>query len=97
VHKLGYGNMQIGEVVDQFWLRGPLEISAVEEAEFLDRLTSGKLPIKSEAIRAVKEITLLEKTDTYELHAKTGWLYKEKLGWWVGWVERVRPLAPGCR
>lgn len=94
VRKLAYGNVQIGKVVDQFWLRGPLQISAVEEAEFLDRLTSGKLPIKPEAVAAVKEITLIEKTGSYELHGKTGWLFDEKLGWWVGWVERDGKVYP---
>ena len=94
VKRLGYGNTEIGDKVDQFWLRGPLEISAVEEAEFLDRLTSGKLPIKAEVVRAVKEITLLEKTETYELHAKTGWLFDQKLGWWVGWIERDGKTYP---
>jgi beta-lactamase class D len=94
VKKLSCGNMQIGDVVDQFWLRGPLEISAVEEVEFLERLTSDKLPIKAEAVRAVKEITLVEKTDSYELHAKTGWAYDEKLGWWVGWVVRDGNVYP---
>jgi len=94
VQKLAYGNMQIGEVVDQFWLRGPLQISAMEEAEFLDRLTSGKLPIKPAVIAAVKEITLIEKTESHELHGKTGWLFDEKLGWWVGWVERDGKVYP---
>jgi beta-lactamase class D len=90
VKKLGYGNMEIGNVVDRFWLDGPLEISAIEQTDFLGRLTEGKLPIKDEAVRAVKEITLLEKTETYELHAKTGWVMdgKRQIGWWVGWVER---------
>ena len=88
VRKLGYGNMEIGSVVDRFWLDGPLAISAVEQTQFLDRLTTGKLPFSSEAVRAVKEITFLEKTDRYQLHGKTGWLFDEKLGWWVGWVER---------
>jgi beta-lactamase class D OXA-50 len=90
VKKLNYGNMEIGNVVDRFWLNGPLAISAVEQTEFLSRLVAGKLPVSAEAVRAVKEITLLEKTESYELHAKTGWLVnpKQQLGWWVGWVER---------
>ena len=87
VKKLGYGNMEIGQVVDRFWLDGPLAISAVEQTEFLSRLVDGKLPVSAEAMRAVKEITLLEKTDTYELHGKTGWLFDKQLGWWVGWIE----------
>jgi beta-lactamase class D len=90
VKKLGYGNTEIGNVVDRFWLDGPLAISAVEQTEFLGRLVEGKLLVSPEAMRAVKEITLLEKTETYELHGKTGWHMDEKrqIGWWVGWVER---------
>jgi beta-lactamase class D len=97
VKKLGYGNMEIGDVVDRFWLVGPLAISAVEQTEFLHRLVSGALPVSSEATRAVKEITLLEKTNTYELHAKTGWFAgptPPQIGWWVGWIERDGKVYP---
>lgn len=97
VKKLGYGNMEIGSVVDRFWLDGPLAISAVEQAEFLAKLATGSLPIDPNAMRAVKEITLLEKTDTYALHAKTGWLVgptPPQIGWWVGWIERDNKVYP---
>ena len=97
VKKLGYGNMVIDSVVDRFWLDGPLAISAVEQTEFLHRLVKGSLPINPDAVRAVKEITLLEKTDTYELHGKTGWMIgptPPQIGWWVGWVERENKVYP---
>ena len=94
VRRLGYGNMEIGDVVDRFWLRGPLKISAVEQTEFLERLTKGRLPVKLDAVRSVKEITLLEKTDNFELHGKTGWLFDEHLGWFVGWVARDGKVSP---
>jgi len=97
VRKLGYGNMKIGSVVDRFWLDGPLAISAVEQAEFLHRLVRGSLPIDPKALQAVKEITLLEKTETYELHGKTGWLVAPTpphIGWWVGWIERGNKVYP---
>ena len=97
VKKLGYGNMEIGQVVDRFWLDGPLAISAIEQTEFLHRLMKGSLPIKPDAVRAVKEITLLEKTDTYELHGKTGWWVgptPPEIGWWVGWIERENKVYP---
>ena len=96
VKRLGYGNMEIGKVVDRFWLDGPLAISALEQAEFLGRLVAGKLPVSAEAIRAVKAITLLEKTETYALHGKTGWHMddKQQIGWWVGWVERDGKFYP---
>jgi beta-lactamase class D len=97
VRKLGYGNMEIGTVVDRFWLNGPLAISAVEQTEFLHRLVKGSLPMNPNAVGAVKEITLLEKTDTYELHGKTGWLVgptPPQIGWWVGWIERGNKVYP---
>jgi beta-lactamase class D len=97
VKKLGYGNMEIGNVVDRFWLEGPLAISAVEQTEFLHRLVKGSLSIDPNAVRAVKEITLLEKTDTYELHGKAGWFVgptPPQIGWWVGWVERENKVYP---
>jgi beta-lactamase class D len=96
VKKLSYGNMEIGNVVDRFWLDGPLAISAVEQTEFLGRLVAGQLPVSPDVVRAVKEITLLEKTETYALHGKTGWLLdaKSQIGWWVGWVEREGKVYP---
>ena len=95
--KLAYGNMETGAVVDRFWLDGPLASSAVEQAEFLDRLAAGKLPVKPEAVSAVKEITLLEKTDEYALHGKTGWYWPDdgqQIGWFVGWIERAGKAYP---
>jgi beta-lactamase class D len=76
VRRLDYGNMEIGNVVDRFWLVGPLAISAVEQAEFLYRLTKGSFPVDPKVLAAVKEITLLEKTDTYELARPAGWLVR---------------------
>lgn len=99
VRRLAYGNAEIGEVVDQFWLRGPLRISALEQVEFLRRLATGDLPVGAKTIEAVKEITLLERTPDYALHAKTGWHSSEgntetPIGWWVGWVERDGAVYP---
>jgi beta-lactamase class D len=98
VRKLGYGNMQIGDVVDRFWLDGPLAISAVEQVDFLHRFATRQLPVKPDVVRAVKEIALLEKTDSHALHGKTGWYWPERggqqIGWWVGWVERDGEVYP---
>ena len=58
-----YGNADTGEVVDRFWLDGPLKISALEQVEFLKKLVQEKLPISKEAQRDVKQILLLESAD----------------------------------
>jgi beta-lactamase class D len=96
VDRLGYGNRQIGSVVDSFWLRGPLAISAVEQTLFLDRLARQALPFPRQAQRAVREITLVERGPGWELHAKTGWQNGPNpgVGWWVGWVERQGVAHP---
>jgi beta-lactamase class D len=90
VKKLDYGNNEIGDVADRFWLDGPLKISAIEQAGFLARLVGGKLPVDAAAVRVVSDITTLERTPEYTLHGKTGWgtATKPGIGWWVGWVER---------
>ena len=96
VDRLGYGNRQIGSVVDSFWLRGPLAISAVEQTLVLDRLARQALPFPRQAQRAVREITLVESGPGWELHAKTGWQNGPNpgVGWWVGWVERQGVAYP---
>ncbi len=94
--KLDYGNCETGDKVDQFWLVGPLEISAIEQVRFLARLAAGDLPVDPENVAAVAAITTLEKTPDATLHAKTGWCMdaEPQIGWWVGWVERDGEAYP---
>jgi beta-lactamase class D len=90
VSKLGYGNAEIGPVVDDFWLKGPLNISAVEQTQFLARLAQGQLPFPADAQAKVREIAQLDKGEDWTLYGKTGWTGSQKpgIGWWVGWVEQ---------
>lgn len=90
VEKLGYGNAEIGEVVDKFWLVGPLKISAIEQTQFLSRLAQDQLPFSKSAMAQVREIAQLEQNDDWILYGKTGWAdtYTPALGWWVGWVNK---------
>ncbi len=92
LRRLDYGNGETGAVVDQFWLEGPLAISALEQTRFLRRLGRGELPLRRETMEAVREITLLERIGDAALHGKTGWHWPsdggQQIGWWVGWVER---------
>lgn len=94
--KLNYGNMRVGNSVARFWRDGSLQISAMEQVEFLGRVARGKLPVSPETLNKLRQLTLLEKTAHYELHSKSGWLItpKSELGWWVGWVERENEVFP---
>lgn len=90
LNRLGYGNRQVGTVVDQFWLLGPLKISAAEQTRFLSRFARQQLPASKRNQLLVKSMLKIEEKDGYALYAKSGWANAPGpgVGWWVGWVER---------
>lgn len=90
VSRLGYGNNEIGTTVDNFWLNGPLTISAVEQTRFLARLAKDALPFPKAFQKSVREIILLDRNENWKLYGKTGWQNAPDpgVGWWVGWVEK---------
>lgn len=92
--RMDYGNGEVGQVVDNFWLVGPLEISALEQTRFLARLAQGELPFPEQVQATVRDMTLMEHGQDWELHGKTGWCFDctPELGWWVGWVKRDERL-----
>jgi len=85
-----YGNADIGGDVDTFWLEGNLRISAVEEAEFLQRLYEERLPFSKKSTDVVKDIMAQDKGADWVIRSKTGWAARvvPNIGWWVGWLER---------
>jgi beta-lactamase class D len=86
--KLSYGNQQVGSVVDQFWLKGPLRTSAIEQALFAARLARKELPLSQRSQSIVREIARLETANGKGLFGKTGWAVgDEKIGWLTGLVE----------
>ena len=90
VATLQYGNQDIGNIVDNFWLEGPLKISAIEQAAFLARFGQLQLPLPRPVQLSVREIIFLESGDNWALYGKTGWAttYTPRIGWWVGWVQK---------
>ncbi|MCK9873180.1 penicillin-binding transpeptidase domain-containing protein [Nocardiopsis dassonvillei] len=96
VDRLDYGNRSVGDAraLDRFWLEGPLEISAMEQTDFLARLARDELPVDDAHQEAVRELAALEEGDGYSLHAKAGWEAEagSAPGWWVGWVESGEDL-----
>lgn len=87
-----YGNENINDKVDEFWLSdtgGKLRISQVEQLEFLKKLYRNELTFSARSQQLVKEIMLMEQNDEYKLFAKTGMCSHDDLwfGWYVGWIE----------
>ncbi|MGR2739339.1 class D beta-lactamase [Billgrantia sp. Q4P2] len=88
---IDYGNADIGDDVENFWLEEDmLEITAEEQIEFLERLYRNELPFDEADQRLVKDLMITAAGSDWILRGKTGW--SGKLGWWVGWVER--PSGP---
>lgn len=69
-----------------FWVEGNLQISALEQVDFLRQLYKNKLPLDVSTQRLVKDIMINEAGSDWILRAKTGW--SGTIGWWVGWVEK---------
>ena len=95
VTEAGYGNQMIGspEKIDTFWLDGDLRTTPEEQIQFLRRLHETALPFSESAIATVKDIMIVEKTPSYTIRAKPGWVGfgepdQEQIGWYVGYVEQ---------
>jgi len=87
-----YGNEDIRESIDGFWLtdmNGKLRISQVEQIEFLKKLYGNELKFSARSQQLTKSIMLMETTGNYRLFAKTGMCSENNLwyGWYVGWIE----------
>ncbi len=89
VDAVHYGNQDISGKIDTFWLEGGLRISADEQVEFLKRLYKGELPFSQRSMNIVKEILVLEKTETGQLSGKTGsgQRISPRVSWFVGYLE----------
>ncbi len=88
----GYGNQDISEKIDSFWLDGNLRISPEEQIKFLVRLYKEDLPFSTSVMMTVKDIMIIERKDAYILRGKTGWAKNvngiKNIGWDIGYLER---------
>lgn len=90
MQKLQYGNMDISGSIDQFWLRGGIRISPLQQIHFLRNFATNKLPVSERSSSIVKKITIQKQGDAGTVHAKTGWGFMDEMniGWFVGYVEK---------
>lgn len=87
----GYGNATVGPVIDRFWLDGPLEISAFEQTDFLERLFTNRLPFQPRHMKTARQLIVLETSGDTVLSGKTGSAFdggKWPLSWFVGHVRK---------
>ncbi|MBF0159710.1 MAG: class D beta-lactamase [Magnetococcales bacterium] len=89
IGQTGYGNGAVGDVVDRFWLDGPLAISALEQAQFMARLAHEQLPFSQQSQQRLRRIMPMEEIGTAQVYWKTGWAmnHQPMIGWYVGWVD----------
>ncbi len=90
---LGYGNKNIGNYVDSFWLNNDLKISPDEQLGMLKRLYFDQLPFRKSVQETVRSMMVQEDNNLYKLSYKTGWGFDEQknnIGWIAGWIEENR-------
>lgn len=88
--KLNYGNQEIGDKLDEFWLAGPLKISALQQADLLTKLAQNKLPFAVENQKQVADITVLSVNDSMFYMVK-------QAGQQIICLCRLAGLSAGCK
>jgi beta-lactamase class D OXA-12 len=104
VDRFDYGNRDLSgnpgkhDGLTQAWLSSSLAISPQEQARFLGKLVSGKLPVSAQTLQHTANILKVSEIDGWQIHGKTGMGYPKKLdgslnrdqqiGWFVGWASK---------
>lgn len=85
-----FGNQQLTQGSDLFWLDNSLQITPRQQIEFLVKFYSEDLPFSTQHIQATKDAMVLEKGEQYVFYGKTGTarIDEDLVGWQVGFVER---------
>lgn len=89
IAKLGYGDLKSKFNNTTFWLDNGITISAEQQIEFLRGVHQRRFPFADTAYDTLRDIMLVESTESYQLRAKTGWAARvqPQVGWFVGYVE----------
>lgn len=93
VDSLNYGNKNISDPVDSFWLNPHLKISPDEQLGFMSKLYFEQLPFQKYAQQMVQDQMLQEDNTLYQISYATGTGIDEKdnsFGWVLGWIVENR-------
>ena len=90
VRRVGFGNADIGQHVDDFWLVRPFKITPEQEVKFAYQLATKSLPFDAVVQQQVKDMLYVERRGDAKLYAKSGWAsdVNPQVGWYTGWVEQ---------
>lgn len=100
----GYGNADLSgdpgrnNGLERAWIASSLRISPREQAAFLGRLATSRLPVAASAIAGTKAIVERSDRSGWAIQGKTGTAYPRRAdgsfdrarawGWYVGWAQR---------
>ncbi|MBX9804351.1 MAG: class D beta-lactamase [Alphaproteobacteria bacterium] len=94
VSRLNYGNGNVSgtpgkdDGLFNSWLGTSLEISPIEQVEFLEKLLANELPFSKDAMEKTREIMDRDEAwDGWKLYGKTGGGSGGN-GWFIGWIEK---------
>lgn len=89
----GYGNADVPDGHDSFWLGGPLKVSVTEQVHFLKDLLLGDFTVAEGHIADLVEISRVGRFGDFMLHGKTGSgpirpgeFSGAFEGWYAGWL-----------
>ncbi|APX10379.1 penicillin-binding transpeptidase domain-containing protein [Tateyamaria omphalii] len=90
--RFDYGNAEAGTeaTLTTYWLDDTLQISAVEQTDFLKRLSRRDLSLSDETYSAADTIMQSDAGDGWTMYSKTGWRFRRDgmdIGWYVGWLR----------
>lgn len=89
VRQAAYGELREPFEETTFWLDGSLQISAVEQLEFLKKLYRRELPFSASSYDVLARVMQVDRGLHFTMRAKTGWAMRmtPQVGWYVGYVE----------
>jgi len=84
-----YGKLEDDFAPSSFWLDGSLQISAIEQVNFLKNVVQRRLSFNKSSYDTLREVMRVEAGPSYSLWAKTGLAIRvtPQIGWYVGYVE----------
>lgn len=87
-----YGNADVSAGLDSYWRNSSLQVSGLEQVEFLRALRDGKLGLGGSQVRSLLETLRMEEAEDYVLYGKTGSCQRAEddyYGLFVGLVEQA--------